>query len=47
MPSFVARFAVIASLASISRHDRIWFGVFLAAYFLANIAVAWQALSVA
>jgi hypothetical protein len=33
--------------ASIARHDRIWVGVLFAAYFLANIAVAWQALSVA
>jgi hypothetical protein len=33
--------------ASISRHDRIWVGVLLAAYFLANIAVAWQGLRVA
>jgi Neurotransmitter-gated ion-channel transmembrane region len=33
--------------ASISRHDRIWVGVLLGAYFLANIAVAWQALRVA
>ena len=33
--------------ASISRHDRIWVGVLLGAYLLANIAVAWQALRVA
>ena len=35
------------SEASISRHDRIWVGVLLGAYLLANIAVAWQALRVA
>jgi hypothetical protein len=35
------------SEASISRHDRIWVGVLLGVYFLANIAVAWQALRVA
>jgi hypothetical protein len=33
--------------ASISRDDRIWVGVLLAAYFAANLAVAWQALRVA
>ena len=33
--------------ASISREDRIWVGVLLAAYLLANIAVAWQGLAVA
>jgi len=33
--------------ASISRHDRIWVGVLLAAYFAANLAVAWSALRVA
>jgi hypothetical protein len=32
---------------SISRHDRIWVVALLAAYFLANIAVAWQGLRVA
>ena len=35
------------SEASISRHDRIWVGVLLGAYFLANIAIARQALRVA
>ena len=33
--------------SSISRHDRIWVVALLAAYFLANIAVAWQGLRVA
>src|SRR6476620_636076 len=33
--------------ASISRSDRIWVGVLLAAYVAANLAVAWQALRVA
>jgi hypothetical protein len=33
--------------ASISRSDRIWVGVLLAAYIAANLAVAWQALRVA
>jgi len=33
--------------ASISRSDRLWVGVLLAAYVAANLAVAWQALRVA
>jgi hypothetical protein len=33
--------------ASISRSDRIWVGVLLAAYVAANLALAWQALRVA
>jgi hypothetical protein len=33
--------------ASISRSDRIWVGVLLAAYVAANLAVAWSALHVA
>ncbi len=33
--------------ASISRSDRIWVGVLLAAYVAANLAVAWSALRVA
>ena len=32
------------SEASISRHDRIWVGMLLGAYLLANIAVAWRRL---
>jgi hypothetical protein len=33
--------------ASISRSDRLWAGVLLAAYLAANLAVAWSALRAA